>query len=575
MPKESATGEVAPFFQEGPELQNTFESDDLLRSFLRWRLPKEILVEIEPGLSNFGQRMVGDVQLLALAAEAQPPRHIPFDAWGRRIDDIQVSDAWPKLHRVSAEEGLIAIGYERAHGAYSRIHQFAKLYLFHPSSAFYSCPLAMTDGAARVLELFGTPEMKGRAFKNLTSRNPERFWTSGQWMTERTGGSDVSGTTTFAHFENGQYKLRGDKWFTSATTSQMTMALAKTVGGPTGASGALSLFYLELRDERGQLQNIEIHRLKDKLGTRALPTAELSLRGTPGTLVGLEGEGVKRISSLLNITRLYNSTCAIGTMSRTLQLAKDYASKRHVFGKLLSAQPLHVQTLADLQTEFEGMFHVVFHLVQLLGKDEVQTATSEESMLLRLLTPIAKLMTAKASIAHVSEVIESFGGAGYIEETGLPKHLRDAQVFSIWEGTTNVLSLDVLRAIGKDGMKSKVLEVFFTDVERRVADASGSGFEEARVRIGEALQKLRVYLLEAQSLTNEQIQAGARDLALSLGRVFAASLMLEFASWCQARQRRPNAGEILRRFCCSQRPLVQLRALADLQVAQNERLVFG
>src|SRR5690606_4112745 len=230
------------------------------------------------------------------------PVHIPYDPWGKRIDEIKVSDSWNQLHEIAAEEGIVAAGYERTQGEFSRLYQFAKLYLYHPSSAIYSCPLAMTDGAARLLELYGTEDMKERAYKFLTSRDPQTFWTSGQWMTERTGGSDVSGTSTIAKKEGDQYKLYGVKWFTSATTSQMAMTLARIEGDEK-----LSLFYLELRDKSGELQNIQINRLKDKLGTKALPTAELTLSGTPATLVGEAGKGIKTISTLFNITRLYNA----------------------------------------------------------------------------------------------------------------------------------------------------------------------------------------------------------------------------------------------------------------------------
>jgi len=557
------------FFQDAPELQNTFDGDDLLRYFLRWRLPAPMLQEIEPGLVKLGARMASDVLELSQKAESIEPRHIPFDAWGHRVDEIEMSDAWAALHRVSAEEGMIATGYERLHGENSRVHQFAKLYLFHPSSAFYTCPLAMTDGAARVIELYGSPEMKIEAFKNLTSRNPQRFWTSGQWMTERTGGSDVSKTSTFAKFEDGEWRLFGDKWFTSATTSQMAMVLAKTVSGDGSSDGLLSLFYVELRDRNGRLQNMRINRLKQKLGTKALPTAEITLDGTPAQMVGLPGEGVKRISALLNITRLYNSACALGTIARTWMLAKDFASRRHAFGAMLSEQPLHLQTLADLRSNYEAMFHLLFHSVRLLGRDECKTASSVEVTMLRILTPICKLMTAKTAIHHASEIIESFGGAGYIEDTGIPKHLRDAQVYAIWEGTTNVLSLDVLRAIAKEDALLPLLD----DIEIRVAAVQSEELRPEVIIVQKGVQAIRHYATNFLKQEATLMQAGAREFAMSIGRVFAASLMLEFADWCDQRKQRPVSVALARRYC--RQPLVALRANEDLDRERLQRLVFG
>jgi len=299
----------------------------------------------------------------------------------------------------------------------------------------------------------------------LTSTDPAQFWTAGQWMTERTGGSDVSGTSTDAAKLNGPsefgatHALSGTKWFTSATTSQMALTLARPEGAAAGSRG-LSLFYLELRDPAGKLNNIQIHRLKDKLGTKALPTAELSLQGTPARVLGGEGDGIKKIANVLNITRIYNSICALGHMRRALDLAQSYSGKRKAFGKLLNEHPLHRETLRWLEEDFRRCFALTFFVAHLLGKEEVGEITASERVLLRVLTPIVKLFTAKKAINISSEVVEMFGGAGYVEDTGLPRLLRDAQVFSIWEGTTNVLSLDMLRAFEKEQALPILLEYF-------------------------------------------------------------------------------------------------------------------
>jgi alkylation response protein AidB-like acyl-CoA dehydrogenase len=187
------------FFQDAPRLSNPYTGDATLRAVLRRTLPPDVLAEIEPGLVRLGARALGEMQAHADEAEAHPPVHVPYDAWGRRVDRIETSAGWRALDRIAAEEGIVAVAYERAHGALARVHQAARLYLFHPSSATYSCPLAMTDGAARCLELHGGDDPALAAvLGRLTSRDPDRCWTSGQWMTERTGGSDVSGTSTAA-----------------------------------------------------------------------------------------------------------------------------------------------------------------------------------------------------------------------------------------------------------------------------------------------------------------------------------------------------------------------------------------
>jgi putative acyl-CoA dehydrogenase len=325
----------------------------------------------------------------------------------------------------------------------------ALLQLFHPSSAFVSCPLAMTDGAARLIEVYGDAEMKKNAFAHLTSRDPAKFWLSGQWMTERTGGSDVGLSETTAEKEGDLYHLHGVKWFTSATTAQMAMTLARLPGSEAGGRG-LSLFYLETGAAEGRLHKIQILRLKDKLGTRAMPTAELELQGTPARLVGGEGQGIRKIATLFNVTRIYNAVCSVAQMQRALAWAQSFAHKRVAFGAAIIEHPALQATMADLALEYEGGVALVMEVSRLLGHEETGRGGERDAALLRLLTPMAKLYTGKSAVRVTSEVVEIFAGAGYCEDTGIPRLLRDAQVFPIWEGTTNVLSLDVLRALAKE-----------------------------------------------------------------------------------------------------------------------------
>jgi alkylation response protein AidB-like acyl-CoA dehydrogenase len=513
------------FFQDAPTLGNQYDDDVVLRAYLRRHLTATVLSEVEPNLRRLGQRAATDILELGEAAERETPRHVPYDPWGKRVDRIETSNAWRQLDRISATEGIVAAAYERAHGAVSRVDQFARLYLFAPSSALYSCPLAMTDGAARFLEVHGDASTRA-VFDHLASPDPDQFWTSGQWMTERTGGSDVATTTTVARPQAGDdYRLYGSKWFTSATTSQVAMTLARIDGAPAGGAG-LSVFLIELRDQSGALRNIRVERLKDKLGTRALPTAELTLDGTPARLVGGAGDGVRKIATLFNITRVYNAVAAVAGMRRAIALATDYARRRRAFGKLLIQHTLHVETLAEMQLEFRAGFHLAFRVVELLGKEEVGAASDAELKLLRLLIPIAKLYTAKQAIAVASEALEAFGGAGYIEDTGLPRLLRDAQVLSIWEGTTNILSLDALRAIER----SDALDAWLAEAGRRLDSLRSGALESAARRALSAVDEIRAYSAQTASDDSDTRQAGARGLAYAIARTEAAILLLEAAA---------------------------------------------
>lgn len=508
---------MTDFFQEAPELRNTFDGDMLLADNLRRAMPPEAYQAIQPHLRHVGELAATDWLRWSREAEANEPIHIPFDPWGRRIDDIQMCQGWKHLEAAAATEGIVASAYERKYGEWSRVYQAALLYLFHPSSAFVSCPLAMTDGAARAIELYGDDTLKRGAFRRLTSRDPSQFWTSGQWMTERTGGSDVSGTSTIAKRSAGEngfdWTLHGVKWFTSATTSPMAMLLARPEGTESGSRG-LSLFYTETHGADGRLKNIEVLRLKDKLGTRAMPTAELLLNGTPARLVGDEGNGVKKISSLFNVTRVYNSICALGQSRRALDWAWAYSRVRTAFGKKIIDHPLHRVTLEGLETEFAKCFRLTFFVAHLLGRDECGTATEMEKSLLRALTPVVKLWTAKKSVEICSEVVESFGGAGYIEDVGIAKLLRDAQVLSIWEGTTNVLALDFLRAVERENAGAALTEFFAKD----------KGF--LRTPQGEAwVTEAQQILKHGEKGEREQLEMKARRLTFLVAELVAGCLL--------------------------------------------------
>jgi alkylation response protein AidB-like acyl-CoA dehydrogenase len=465
----------------------------------------------------------GELYRMQLADRLNEPRHTPWDAWGNRIDLVEISPLWQRAEKLAAEKGLVAAAYERRHGRFSRVQQFALVHLFTPSTDVYSCPLAMTDGAARALTASGNAALASRALPHLTSRDPASFWTSGQWMTESTGGSDVGLSETVARKVDGRWRLSGRKWFTSAVTAQMALTLARPEGNPPGGKG-LALFYLETRGADGRLNSIVVHRLKDKLGTRKVPTAELTLDGALAEPVAGLSDGVRAIAPMLNVTRTWNAVSAVSYMRRGLALARDYARRRVAFGAPLSDKALHLETLAGLQAEFEGGFHLAFAVVELLGREEAGEADDSQQELLRLLTPVAKLVAGKQSVAVLSEVVESFGGAGYVEDSGIPLLLRDAQVFPIWEGTTNVLSLDALRAVAG----GKVLGALEVEAGTLASAVREPALLDCTRAAQNALAAAQRWLAGARDAA---LEAGARRFALTLGRAFALLLLARQAQW--------------------------------------------
>ncbi len=552
---------MEPFIQSSPRLGNQYRDDTLLGSVLRRRLPAEILSAIEPELDRTGTLAGDELYALQLADRLNEPRLTHWDAWGSRIDQIELTPLWRRAEAVSVELGLTAIPYERRHGRFSRVHQFALVYLFHPSTDVYTCPLAMTDGAARTLLDSGNDTLVARAVPHLTSRDPATFWTSGQWMTESTGGSDVGASLTTATCDAaGQWRLDGRKWFTSAASSQMALTLARPAGNGPGGSG-LALFYVETRDASGQLQGIRVDRLKDKLGTRKVPTAELTLQGTPAVLVAGTANGTRDIEPMLRITRVWNSVCACAFMRRGLALAADYAQRRAAFGARLIDLPLHADTLVGMQAELAGALQLTFELVDLLGADESRELDDEGRHLLRLLLPITKLVTGKQVIACVSEALESFGGAGYVEDTGLPVLLRDSQVLPIWEGTTNVLSLDaLLRTDLSHGLKAVSARL-----ERALAGAQESRLEDPTLVARHLLE--RAVRWAALSRDRESTQCEARRFALLLGRSLQLALLIEQAQWSWERERDEAGIALARRFSSVPLPAMDSTPPAEARAA--------
>ncbi len=524
--------ELRDFVQDPPGLGNQYDDDRVLRSYLSRVLPREVLAALEPELSELGALSGGALYRGMLDDRLNEPRLTRWSAWGERIDRIELTPHWRRMEELAARHGLVAAAYERTHGALSRVHQLAMVHLVHASSDVYTCPLAMTDGAAKTLHVHGHRELIERAVPHLTSRDPRQFWTSGQWMTETSGGSDVGRSLTVARRDpeaDGGWRLDGRKWFTSAATSQMALTLARPEGNGPGGRG-LALFYVECFDDEGRLRDLRIERLKDKLGTRKLPTAELFLEGTPATPVAGTENGVRNITPMLNITRLWNAVSAVSFLRRGIALARDYARRRVAFGAPLAEQPLHLDTVAGLQAEYEGAFHLTFRVVELLGREETETLDDREALLLRVLTPVAKLTTGKQAVAGSTEALETFGGAGYLEDTGVPGLVRDAQVLPVWEGTTNVLALDTLRALRAEGA--------FAAVVAEVARCAEAARDPALAALGDrALRAVRGAgdWLEGHQAGGDAgragLEAGARRFALTLGRAVELALLVRHAQW--------------------------------------------
>ena len=305
----------SPFVQQGPSTANAVANNPTLKRLLAQSFSPDELETLLPRLIAFADRCRTEVAALGDRAEANPPQVSHYGAWGARVDRLHVDPAWDQMLRIAAQGRLIAEAYERKYGSRSRLIQVALVQAFHPHSAVATCPLAMTDGCSRILETHGRAQGLEQAeeyWQNLTSDDPSTAWTAGQWMTEKEGGSDVGRSSTVARKNpDGSWSLTGTKYFTSATTAQISLTLARCEGAPTGSKG-LSLFVVEpWMQADGSPRDIRVRRLKPKMGTKALPTAELELDGVRAQLIGPEnGGGVRLITTMLNVCRHWNAMTA-------------------------------------------------------------------------------------------------------------------------------------------------------------------------------------------------------------------------------------------------------------------------
>ncbi|HEU0238508.1 MAG TPA: acyl-CoA dehydrogenase family protein [Micromonosporaceae bacterium] len=518
------------YVQSAPQLPDPYRSDAGLRAYLARHLGPERFAAAEPRLAALGKAITERLRDAHLDAEAHPPVLRQFDAWGARVDRIETSAGWQTLHAAAAEHALVALPYaseaRATFGAGTRVVQHALLHLYGPESAVFSCPVAMTDGAAALLSRDDVDaDVRDAWLPRLVSTDPARAITSGQWMTEAQGGSDISRSTTTARPPTAAdphtvWRLSGEKWFCSAADAAMAVALARPEGAADGSRTLAPFIVPRYAADGATADGIRLHRLKDKLGTRALPTAEIGLDAAAAYPVGDPySGGLARMMTLVVVTRLHNAAAAAGGMRRGLDYARAYADVRTVAGGRLADSPLHRATLARLAVDAEGAYALAQHAFALLGRVEVDgdaLAAAE----LRLVAPLAKISTGKLAVASASEYLECFGGAGYVEESGIPRLLRDAQVLPIWEGTSNVLSVDVLRGLAVDAPAKALLSRIDATLDAASGETSAV-LADARARLGSALTAA------GASPSAPAIVAAARDLALLASDVLIAALLLE------------------------------------------------
>jgi alkylation response protein AidB-like acyl-CoA dehydrogenase len=438
-----------PYWQASPQFQR----------LCRRKLSDASWAWAEPQLVAMGERAAIEVAPLAALADRNGPHLSTHDERGNRIDRVDYHPAYGEMERIAYGSGMIAMKYPSAEAGATFL-SFALGYLFAMAEMGLYCPLCMTDGVARVVTRHGTREQIDRVVPRLASTDIGTLWTGGMFLTERAGGSDVGANETMARPNaDGTWRLTGQKWFCSNVDAEAVLTTARPEEAEAGIRGIRT--YLMITPGN---PGVTIDRLKDKLGVRSMPTGEVTLHDARAEDIG----DFRVIAEMMNLSRLYNAVASVAVIGRAILEARWYVERRQAFGRAVIDFPLAQETLLDLEAEHLAALLMTFELVDALGRADAGDAAAER--LVRILTPVVKAVTGKLAVPCVSEAMELIGGNGYIEEWPLPRLLRDAQVLPIWEGTTNILVLDALRVIRKEGGHELMLSRIRSSLPRE-ADA--------------------------------------------------------------------------------------------------------
>lgn len=433
---------------------NAYRDDVDFARLLRIYAAPELVAAVEPHFERLGGLVRAELEQLALAADSNPPK---LKSRTRTGADIQVIDKHPAYERLEhyafGAFGLAAMSHRPGVFGWPEplppVVKYGLTMLFVQAEFGLCCPLSMTDSLTRTLTRFGAPRLVAAFRERLVSQDVEDLFQGAMFMTEQDAGSDVGAIATRAvRAGDGTWRLTGDKWFCSNAGADLAMVLARPEGGPAG-TGGLSLFLLPRVLADGSRNSYRIVRLKDKLGTRSMASGEIVLDGAEAYLVGEEGAGFKQMTDMINMSRLSNAVRAAGLMLRSAHEALFIARHRQAFGRRLVDLPLMRRQLVKLMVPAEQGRSMAFHTAECLKRADAGDA--EAAKLMRILTPLLKFRTCRDARKVAGDGMEVRGGSGYIEEWSDARVLRDAHLGSIWEGTSNIVALDVTRSIRREG----------------------------------------------------------------------------------------------------------------------------
>lgn len=500
---------------------NFYKSDLILRRYLEKHLPVEALTYMDDKLKSLGGKAAVGMDELSQKADKESPVLKKRNRYGETMDEVEFHPAYWELMDIAAESEMFYVKYQpelrNRYAGHCHKLGFAAGQLYAMSELGVYCPLCMTDGAAHLVDKYASKEDKERLLPKLSSRKGEELFTGAMFLTEKSGGSDVGrNLATAEKVEGNRYRLNGEKWFCSNVNAEVIMALARTGDLEAGTRG-LSLFLVEKNLGDGRHNSMNTVRLKEKLGVRSMATGEVIFEDTVGIRLGEENRGFKLMAEMINISRTYNSVAAVGGMRRALIEAWQYLHHRVTFGERAVNHALIRQKFHELGARYVADFLLVWRAIRAM--DAAEQGDEKERHLMRILVPMAKWKSAEDSVYLVRECMELMGGNGYIEDFVMPKLLRDVNVLPIWEGSGNIIVLDMLRAAEKsEGLVETI------DFIREMADESDSygGLIEDRL---DAM--LSVWNKLRKSDDRDVIEATAKPLFKELIHLYQMALIIE------------------------------------------------
>jgi alkylation response protein AidB-like acyl-CoA dehydrogenase len=450
-----------------------------------------------------------------------PPALETYDRNGEVVNRIVTNRWYEELHQEVYRRGIIGLPYsEKA----PHLLTFTMGYLLAQADISLHCPVTLTGAVAYVLGSHASEEVRQRYLYDVI-RTDGQAKTGGTWATEQHGGSDVGATTTVAIAAGDRFALHGLKWFTSNANSGLAVATARPEGAEPGTAG-LGLYLVPSHLEDGRPNHFRIRRLKDKLGTKGLPTGEIDLLGAEAVEIAPPPEGFKLMMEALEYSRVHNAVGSVGIQRRSLAEALAWARTRRAFGRVLLDYPMVQDELLRMRVQFEAGALLAFEAA--IAFDEVQQ-TSERRPWLRLATALAKYLTAEWAISASRAALELIGGNGYTSDYPMARILRDAQVLTVWEGSATIQALELLRMLSPRYQGWKLYRTRVQDVIDRMPEKLGNLREGLEARLQGDTEAISVTLRDPQSA-----ERYARKLLHRMSETLAFALQCETAGKAHA-----------------------------------------